>query len=100
METFILTFLLLSATALSSNAQNTTMKTTRSAENTVREFLETVRSGKSPERASEFMADSVKAHQLNAENPEIVKDLILNFPVGALVESDGEDNGNDCDQEC
>jgi len=35
-----------------------------------------------------------------AENPEIVKDLILNFPVGALVESDGEDNGNDCDQEC
>lgn len=48
------------------------MNTTRSAEKTVREFLEIVRSGKSPERAAEYMADSVKAHQLNAENPEIV----------------------------
>lgn len=72
MKYSILTFLHLWAIVLSSSAQNTTMKNSTTAEKTVREFLEIVRSGKSPERASEFMADSVKAHQLNAENLEIV----------------------------
>jgi len=70
MKNYILTFLLLWAIALNSKAQNTTMKNSTTAEKTVREFLEIVRSGRSPERASEFMADSVKAHQLNAENLE------------------------------
>ena len=79
MKKFTLTFLLLSAIVLSSNAQNITMNTTRSAEKTVREFLENIRSGKSPERASEFMADSVKAHQLNSENPEIVNRTPENY---------------------
>ncbi|WP_158798366.1 ester cyclase [Pedobacter sp. L105] len=55
------------------------MKITTSAGKTVVEFLEVVRSGKSPERAPEFLADSVKAHQLNAENPQTVVRTPENF---------------------
>jgi reactive intermediate/imine deaminase len=79
MKNYMITLLLLAAIVPGSNAQNKTMNTTRSAEKTVREFLEIVRSGKSPERASEFMSDSVKAHQLNAENPEIVNRTPENY---------------------
>ena len=79
MKNHIITLLLLSAIAPGSNAQNKIMNTTTSSEKTVREFLETVRSGKSPERASEFMANSVKAHQLNAENPETVNRTPENY---------------------
>jgi predicted ester cyclase len=38
----------------------------------VRAFIDVVRSGKAPERAGEFLADSVIAHQMNAENMETV----------------------------
>jgi reactive intermediate/imine deaminase len=72
MKNYTITLVLLSVLILNSNAQNTTMNTTTSSEKTVRNFLEIVRSGKSPERASEFMADTVEAHQLNAEHLETV----------------------------
>jgi len=70
MKNYTIALLLLSV--LNSKAQNATMNTTQSTEKTVRNFLEIVRSGKSPERASDFMADTVEAHQLNAEHPEVV----------------------------
>jgi predicted ester cyclase len=38
----------------------------------VRQFLEQVRSGKFPKRAVSFMADSILAHQMNAENETTV----------------------------
>jgi predicted ester cyclase len=38
----------------------------------VRTFIDTVRSGKAPERAGEFLADSVIAQQMNAEKMETV----------------------------
>lgn len=38
----------------------------------VRQFLEQVRSGKFPEKASLYMADSILAHQMNAENETTV----------------------------
>jgi reactive intermediate/imine deaminase len=72
MKIFIITIPFLLMFSLSSHGQNTFMSNTQQSEQTVRNFLDVVRSGKSPERASEFMADSVKAHQLNAEDPKIV----------------------------
>jgi predicted ester cyclase len=45
----------------------------------IREFLETVRSGKSPEDAKKYMADSVLAHQLNVENETTVKRTPENY---------------------
>ncbi|QNK64044.1 ester cyclase [Pedobacter sp. PAMC26386] len=39
----------------------------------IRRFLEEVRSGRSPEQAALFMADTVLAHQLNAEGESTVK---------------------------
>lgn len=45
---------------------------TQQSEKTVRDFLEIVRSGKDPQRAAEFMSDSVKANQLNSEHPEVI----------------------------
>ncbi|TWJ02400.1 reactive intermediate/imine deaminase [Mucilaginibacter frigoritolerans] len=79
MKNYTFTILLLWIISINSNAQNTAMHTTTSAEKTVRDFLETVRSGKSPERVSEFMADSVKAHQLNSEHPEIINRTPANY---------------------
>jgi predicted ester cyclase len=38
----------------------------------IREFLEVVRAGKKPEAASQYMADNVLAHQVNAENQTTV----------------------------
>jgi hypothetical protein len=76
---FKIMILLVLAASIKSYSQKKTMNTSTSAEKTVREFLEIVRSGKSPERASEFMADLVKAHQLNAENPEIVNRTPENY---------------------
>ena len=45
----------------------------------IREFLETVRSGKSPEDTKKYMADSVLAHQLNVENETTVKRTPENY---------------------
>lgn len=59
-------------------AQNKKMDTSQS-EKIVREFLETVRSGKAPERSVEFMADTVIANQLNSEKPEAIKRTPQNY---------------------
>lgn len=40
---------------------------------TIRQFLETVRTGKSPDNAKLYMADTVLAHQVNVENETVVK---------------------------
>ena len=45
----------------------------------VRAFLETVRSGKSPDDAKQYMADSILAHQLNVENETTVKRTPENY---------------------
>ena len=39
----------------------------------VRQFLEIVRGGKDPDKANVFMADTILAHQMNAENQTTVK---------------------------
>jgi predicted ester cyclase len=43
------------------------------AEQVVRGFLDQVRSGADPRRASRFMADRVLAHQVQSENPVVVE---------------------------
>jgi predicted ester cyclase len=45
----------------------------------VREFLLVVRSGKDPNRASEYLAHLVLAHQVNAENPVTVTRTPQNY---------------------
>ncbi len=52
---------------------------TKSSEQLVREFLLTVRSGKNPEKANEYMAEKVLAHQMNAENPQTVERTPQNY---------------------
>lgn len=44
----------------------------RSPKETVELFLREVRSGLHPEKAEEYMADSILAHQVNSENPVTV----------------------------
>lgn len=44
------------------------MTTTQASETIVRAFLQTVRAGKDPDAASQYLAGKVLAHQLNAEN--------------------------------
>ncbi len=44
--------------------------TTISSQETVQNFLLTVRSGRNPDRAKDFMAEKVLAHQMNAENQQ------------------------------
>lgn len=60
-------------------AQNLKMNTTQESERVVRSFLEIVRSGKDPEQAREFMADTVIAHQMNAEKQEAIKRTPQNY---------------------
>jgi len=60
-------------------AQNHNMNTTQESEKVVRDFLQVVRSGKAPERAAEFMADTVIAHQMNAEKQEAIKRTPQNY---------------------
>ncbi len=50
----------------------TKMTTRKSSAEIVREFLQVVRSGKAPDRAAEYLAPQVLAHQVNAENPVTV----------------------------
>jgi len=59
-------------------AQDKEMNSLKSKE-IVRNFLEVVRSGKAPERAAEFMADTVIANQLNSEKPEAIKRTPQNY---------------------
>jgi len=44
-----------------------------SPKETVRQFLLQVRSGQHPDRAAEFMAERVRAHQVVAEAPTVVE---------------------------
>ncbi|KQB42493.1 Rid family detoxifying hydrolase [Flavobacterium aquidurense] len=55
------------------------MSNTQQSEKTVRDFLEIVRSGKDPERAAEFMSESVKANQLNSEHQEVIMRTPANY---------------------
>jgi len=45
----------------------------------IQQFLKDVRSGKNPDNASLYMADTVSAHQMNAENEETVKRTPENY---------------------
>ncbi len=45
----------------------------------VTEFLKNVRSGLNPEKAKDYMADTVLAHQVNSENPVTVKRTPENY---------------------
>jgi len=60
-------------------AQKHNMNTTQESEKVVRDFLQVVRSGKAPQRAAEFMADTVIAHQMNAEKQEAIKRTPQNY---------------------
>jgi reactive intermediate/imine deaminase len=73
-----LSYLLMAISIQIAGAQNINMNTQQS-EKIVREFLQTVRSGREPERATEFMADTVLAHQMNSENPEVIKRTPQNY---------------------
>jgi len=57
----------IAATASANNKQRSNNK------EIVRQFLETVRSGKEPENTTKFMADTIYAHQMNAEEQTTVK---------------------------
>lgn len=45
----------------------------------VKQFLEIVRAGKDPDKASHFMADTMLAHQMNVENLTTVKRTPQNY---------------------
>jgi len=45
----------------------------------ISEFLEVVRAGKDPDKASVYMADTILAHQMNAERPATVKRTPQNY---------------------
>lgn len=60
-------------------AQQNSMNHVTSNKETVRQFLEQVRSGKHPDKASLFMADIVVAHQVNSENQSIIKRTPQNY---------------------
>lgn len=74
----IFLFIVFNFISLSSMAQNNT-KESKSAKDIVQHFLEDVRSGQHPEKASEYMADTVLAHQINSENPVTVKRTPANY---------------------
>lgn len=60
-------------------AQKMGTSQTEESEKIVRAFFGIVRSGREPDRAAEFMADTVLAHQMNSENPEVVKRSPQNY---------------------
>jgi len=73
--------LMIAAILLSSQvslAQQNKMETSANQQ-VVYNFLQAVRSGKEPDRAAEFMADTVIANQLNSENPEAIKRTPQNY---------------------
>src|SRR5437588_4676324 len=65
--------------SITSKAQISKMDTTQQSEKIVRELLQVVRSGKAPERAGEFMADTVIANQMNSEKLEAIKRTPQNY---------------------
>jgi predicted ester cyclase len=60
-------------------AQQTIKNQTTSNKEIIKQFLEQVRSGKHPDKAFLFMADTVNAHQVNSENQVIVKRTPQNY---------------------
>lgn len=82
-----ITMLCLIAVSITAKAQDVktgltqilTMDITQQSENTVRNFLQIVRSGKEPERAVEFMAPQILAHQVNSENPKTLNRTPENY---------------------
>src|SRR5436190_17581010 len=63
----------IAATASTNNKQKNNNK------EIVKQFLENVRSGKHPENASLFMADTILAHQMNAEEQATIKRTPQNY---------------------
>ena len=60
---------LLQATAPAQNPKESPLvNRSTSPKSVVQNFIDVVRSGRSPERASEFLAEQVRAHQVNSEN--------------------------------
>lgn len=55
------------------------MTTTQASEKIVRAFLQTVRAGKDPDAAGQYLAGNVLAHQLNAENMTTVERTPQNY---------------------
>ncbi|HJP63313.1 MAG TPA: Rid family hydrolase [Mucilaginibacter sp.] len=60
-------------------AQNIRISKTKESEKIVKGFFQIVRSGREPERAAEFMADTILAHQMNSENPETIRRTPQNY---------------------
>lgn len=56
-----------------------TVTTARTAKEIVQRFLAEVRSGLCPEKAGQYMADTVLAHQVNSENPVTVRRTPANY---------------------
>jgi predicted ester cyclase len=71
--------ILLSTIILSLLQQPTTKEPFQQPKEVVRLFLADVRSGKYPTRAVKYMADTVLAHQMNADNPITVKRSPANY---------------------
>lgn len=55
------------------------MKNTISSQRIIKEFLLTVRSGKNPDKARDYMAEKVLAHQMNAENLQTLERTPQNY---------------------
>jgi len=60
-------------------AQNIKTTRTKESEKIVRGFFQLVRSGREPDRAAEFMTDTVLAHQMNSENMEAIRRTPQNY---------------------
>lgn len=59
--------------------QNSTNEEPLSPKEVVRLFLDEVRSGRFPEKAHVYMADTVIAHQINSENPVSIQRTPENY---------------------
>jgi len=78
-EAFFSCLSILTVSIQMATAQNIKISKTEESEKIVRGFFQIVRSGSEPERAAEFMADTVLAHQMNSENAEVIKRTPQNY---------------------
>lgn len=76
---FTLTVMLGLMTEVNSFRRLSQMNHTTTSQQIVKDFLLTVRSGKNPDKAKEFMAGKVLAHQLNAEHAQTVERTPENY---------------------
>src|SRR3982751_826890 len=79
MKTTLFNLLIIAFFINTNTAKAQQMNTTQQSEKIVREFLQVVRTGQAPERAAEFMADTVIANQMNAEKYEAIKRTPQNY---------------------